>query len=81
MRKGTQMDTTADLINEVLERERRTRRITWKQLADELGVHQVTLWKWRHGRELGPAAALLPLTLKHYGREQAPPDTKHEHGV
>jgi transposase-like protein len=58
---------TLELIKNLLDQERRSRgNITWAALAAELNVHPVTLWKWRHGRELGSAAeALLPLAVKH----------------
>lgn len=56
-----------DLVNEILECERQARGgITWVQLAKELGFHPVTIWKWRHGGDLGVTAnALLPLAAKH----------------
>jgi transposase-like protein len=59
--------TPTELVNEILERERIARgNITWTEFARQLGVHNVTLWKWRHGHDLGPAAnALLPLAAKH----------------
>jgi len=63
----TTTEPTTELVNDLLERERRERgNITWVELARQLGVHHVTLWKWRHGHDLGPAAnALLPLAVKH----------------
>jgi hypothetical protein len=66
MRKGNEMRTTAELINEILELERRTRGITWKELAAEHKVNTATLWKWRRGRDIGPAVDMLvPLAIKH----------------
>lgn len=61
------MTIPTELVNEILEAERRARgNITWVEFARQLGVHHVTLWKWRHGYDLGPAAnALLPLLAKH----------------
>ena len=56
-----------EIVNDILDRERRARgNITWMEFARQLGVHHMTLWRWRHGRALGPAAeTLLPLTRKH----------------
>ena len=67
------MDTTLDLIKDLLDQERKARgNITWAALAAELNVHPVTLWKWRNGRELGSAAeALLPLAIKYLARPSA----------
>lgn len=66
-----------DLVNDILERERQARgNITWNELAKQLGVHHMTLWRWRHGRDLGPAAnALLPLAVKHLSPSSADPVT------
>lgn len=60
------MRIAAQLVNEILERERHTRGFTWKEMAAEYHVNTATLWKWRRGRALGSAAdVLIPLAIKH----------------
>jgi transcriptional regulator with XRE-family HTH domain len=60
------MRTTAELINEILERERRARGITWKEFAAQHHVNTATIWKWRRGRDIGTAVDILvPLAIKH----------------
>lgn len=60
------MKPTAELVNELLERERRAQGLTWKELAEAFHVNTATLWKWRRGRALGSAAnVLVPLAIKY----------------
>jgi len=66
--------TAAELASYLLTQERESRGLTWLKLAEELGVNYSTLSRWRRGKALGPAAELLPLTLKHCPCQHAEPE-------
>lgn len=72
---------TVDIINRTLDTVKYERGLNETELADFLTVNVTTVWRWRQGRNLCPAArVLLPLVFAFAQRVATtpmfpPPDT------
>ena len=61
------MDQLITSVNSALDRVRLEKRLTSdSSLADELGVSDLTIYRWRHGQIGKAARVLIPIILRHH---------------
>lgn len=53
------MEDARAIINRTLDTIKDREKLSETELAPHLGVHQTTVWRWRNGQSLCPAARIL----------------------